>query len=98
MVVVVVMLLKCATLGLAGLTPDQEVEVARCAKLGQVYHPENRSCHQPLSTGPCQEGLMVVLDTDSLLGRCVERKCEDLLTAWDEKEGQCVDIYGREVS
>ena len=74
------------------------MEVARCAKQGLVYHPGNMSWHQPLSRGPCQEGLMVVLDTDSLLGHCVERKCRDLDTVWDEGTGQCVEMYGREVS
>ena len=94
----VVILLSCASLSLAdlSLSPGQEVEVVRCAKLGQVYHLETRSCQQPLTTGPCEEGRMVVLDTVSLLGVCVERKCEDQDTVWDEQTGQCEEMYGRE--
>ena len=41
---------------------------------------------------------MVVLDTESLLGRCVEKKCEDQETVWDEVSGQCVDMFESEVS
>ena len=94
---VLVILLKCLALSLAALSPGQEVEVMRCGKVGQVYHQETGACHQPLTTGPCQEGMMVVLDTETLLARCVERKCEDQDTLWDEVSGQCVEMYGREV-
>ena len=90
----VLLLLSVSSLGVTG----QEVEVVRCANLGQLYHPETRSCHPPLSRGPCGEGRMVVLDTTSLLGRCVERKCEDRDTVWDEETGQCEEMFGRPVS
>lgn len=94
---VVILLLSGLSLSLAALSLSQEVEVVRCAKAGLVFLPGNRSCYQPLTTGPCGPGLMVVLDTESLLGRCVERKCENLDMVWDEERGQCGDIYEREV-
>ena len=92
----VVILLSGLSLSLAGLSLSQGVEVVRCAKAGLVFHPGNRSCHQPLTTGPCGPGMMVVLDTESLLGRCVERRCEGDLV-WDQGEARCVEMFGREV-
>ena len=94
---VVILLLSGLSLSLAALPLSQEVEVVRCAKAGLVFLPGNRSCYQPLTTGPCGPGLMVVLDTESMVGRCEERKCEDLDMVWDEGRGQCGDIYKREV-
>ena len=93
----VLILLSGVGLSLAALSASQEVEVVRCAKAGQVFHPESRSCQQPLTTGPCTEGQMVVLDTQTLLGSCVERKCGDLDMVWDRGTGQCLEIYGSQV-
>ena len=41
--------------------------------------------------------MLLELDTETLLARCVERKCEDQDTLWDEVSVQCVEMYGREV-
>lgn len=92
-----VILLGVVSLSLAALSPSQEVEVMRCAKAGLVFHPETEACYPPLSPGPCEEGEMVVLDSESLLGRCVERRCEGDLV-WDQGEARCVEMFGREVS
>ena len=94
---VVILLLSAVGLSLAALSPSQEVEVVRCAKAGQVFRPQSGSCQQPLTTGPCTQGLMVVLDTQTLLGSCVERKCGDLDMVWDQGTGQCLEIYGSQV-
>ena len=71
--------------------------MVRCAKQGLLFSPLDRECHQPLSPGPCPDGEMLVLDTDTLMGRCTVQHCKDRDLVWDETQQSCKEIYGREV-
>ena len=50
----------------------EELEILRCGKVGQLYHPDTTTCQQPLTSHVCPGG-MLVLDSERLVGRCVER-------------------------
>lgn len=82
---------------MTGLSAEEEVRVARCARLGRLYSPLDSSCHLPLSPGPCEEGERLVLDPETLLADCQARRCEEADMVLHQAEGRCVDIFQTEV-
>lgn len=73
------------------ITEELVLSVLDCTKKGQLLFKETKSCHDPMTQGPCIADHILVLDTESLLGKCQLSKPCLFFEMWNGTA--CMDIH-----
>jgi len=49
---------------------DETISIIKCGRRGQLYSDQDKNCHEPFSIGPCFTTEIILLNKDTLKGKC----------------------------